>query len=275
MRHLKAATAAALLGTACGAAIAFSALAGGEKVAFPEGFDQKDKGALYSIVDRYDNKQYRELWASPPSVVDLAREGKPIPSGTVLTLVQYKAQLDAAGNPIKGPNGRFLKGDLVAYTVMEKRTGWGTEYPDSLRNGEWEYQAFSPDKKVNDKANLKGCFECHKPHAGQDFVISLASLKGTKPGEEARPQPGPGIVSVADFKFGPETVVVAPGQQITWYNADGSPHQVTITGPKGQRTPIIQKGQTTKLTLADAGIYDYICGLHPAMKGKIEVKAAN
>ena len=25
-------------------------------------------------------------------------------------------------------------------------------------------------------------------------------------------------------------------------------------------------------TLADAGIYDYICGLHPAMKGKIEVK---
>ncbi|MGQ0684598.1 hypothetical protein [Bradyrhizobium sp.] len=28
----------------------------------------------------------------------------------------------------------------------------------------------------------------------------------------------------------------------------------------------------TQLTLADAGIYDYICGLHPAMKGKIEVK---
>ncbi len=273
MRHLKAATAAALLGTACGAAIAFSALAGADKVAYPEGFDQKDKGALYSIVDRHDNKQYRELWASPPNVVDLAREGKPIPSGTVLTLVQYKAQLDAAGNPAKDANGRFIKGDLVAYTVMEKRAGWGTEYPDALRNGEWEYQAFGPDKKANEKANIKGCFECHKPHAGQDFVISLASLKGTKPGEEAKPQAGPGIVSVADFKFGPETVVVAPGQQITWYNADGSPHQVTITGAKAQRTPIIQKGQTTKLTLADAGIYDYICGLHPAMKGKIEVKA--
>ncbi|OQW58972.1 MAG: hypothetical protein A4S14_19310 [Proteobacteria bacterium SG_bin9] len=104
-------------------------------------------------------------------------------------------------------------------------------------------------------------------------MISLASLKGTKPGEEAKPQAGPGIVSVADFKFGPETVVVAPGQTITWYNSDGSPHQVTITGAKPQKSPIFQKGQTTKLTLADAGIYDYICSLHPAMKGKIEVKA--
>ncbi|OQW58973.1 MAG: hypothetical protein A4S14_19315 [Proteobacteria bacterium SG_bin9] len=136
MTHLKAATAAALLGTACGAVIAYSAIAGADKVAYPEGFDAKDKGALYSIVDRYDNKQYRELWASPPSVVQLAREGKPIPSGTVLTLVQYKAQLDAAGNPQKDANGRFIKGDLVAYTVMEKRDGWGTEYPADLRNGE-------------------------------------------------------------------------------------------------------------------------------------------
>lgn len=259
-------------GMASGAFIAVTAFAGGDKVAYPDGFDAKDKGALYGTVDRHDNKQYRELWASPANVVELAREGKPIPSGTVLTLVQYKAQLDADGKPQKDANGRFVKGDLVAYTIMEKRTGWGTEYPDDLRNGEWEYQAFGPDKKVNDKANFKGCFECHKPHAAQDFVISLASLKGTKPGEQAAPRPGPGVVSVADFKFGPETVVVTPGQEITWFNADGSPHQVTLTGPKGQRTPIMQKGQTTKLTLRDAGIYDYICGLHPAMKGKIEVK---
>ena len=65
----------------------------------------------------------------------------------MLTLVQYKAQLDAAGNPAKDANGRFLKGDLVAYTVMEKRDGWGTEYKDDIRNGEWEYQSFNPDKR--------------------------------------------------------------------------------------------------------------------------------
>jgi len=29
---------------------------------------------------------------------------------------------------------------------MEKRTGWGSEYPEAKRNGEWEYQVFHADK---------------------------------------------------------------------------------------------------------------------------------
>ena len=161
------------------ALLGYSALAGGDKVVFPEDFD---KGTLYGTVDRHDIKQYRELWATP-AAVDAVRKGEPIPSGTVLTLVQYKAQVDAAGNPVKDAKAASQKGDLVAYTVMEKRAGWGTEYKDDIRNGEWEYQAFGPDKKVNEKANLTACFQCHKPHAGQDFVISLASLKGTPPGD--------------------------------------------------------------------------------------------
>jgi hypothetical protein len=97
--------AAIVLGSASGALIGYSALAGGDKVAFPENFD---KGTLYATVDRYDNKQYRELYATP-AAVDAARKGQPIPSGTVLTLVQYKAQLDAAGEPVKDANGRFQR----------------------------------------------------------------------------------------------------------------------------------------------------------------------
>jgi Cytochrome P460 len=94
--------------------------------------------------------------------------------------VQHKAKVDADGNPEKDANGRFIKGDLIGYTVMEKRTGWGSEYPDDIRNGEWEYQAFKADKTVNDKANLKNCFTCHKPLAKQDFVFSIDALKTAK-----------------------------------------------------------------------------------------------
>ncbi len=101
MKHFKVAAALAL-GSASGALLGYSALAGGDKVAFPENFD---KGTLYAQVDRYDNKQYRELYATP-AAVEAARKGQPIPSGTVLTLVQYKAQVDAAGNPIKDAKGR-------------------------------------------------------------------------------------------------------------------------------------------------------------------------
>ena len=117
--------AAVVLGSAAGALIGYSARAGGDKIAFPENFD---KGTLYATVDRYDNKQYRELYATP-AAVDAARKGQPIPSGTVLTLVQYKAQLDAAGEPVKGADGRFIKKDIIAHTVMEKQAGWGSDYP--------------------------------------------------------------------------------------------------------------------------------------------------
>ncbi len=134
--------------------------AGPEKIAFPANY--KDH-VLYATLDRYDTKQYRELYGTPEAV-RAAKEGKPIPSGSVLTLVQYKAQVDAQGNPVKDANGRFVKGELVAFTVMEKRAGWGAEYPDDLRNGEWEYSAFTAEGKFNDKANFKGCFQCHKPH---------------------------------------------------------------------------------------------------------------
>ena len=62
-------------------------------------------------------------------------------------------------------------------STMEKRTGWGAEYPDEKRNGEWEYQVFTPDRKVNEKANLNSCFECHKPHASTDFLFTADKIK--------------------------------------------------------------------------------------------------
>lgn len=151
--------------------------AGGDKVAFPADYA---KGVLYTTVDRPDNKQFRELYA-PKAAIDAVKAGKPIPSGTVLTMLNFKAKLGADGNPEKDANGRFIKTDeLVGYAVMEKRTGWGTEYPDDVRNGEWEYQAFTPAKTVNDKANLKACFTCHKPLDKQDFVFSFDKMKTAK-----------------------------------------------------------------------------------------------
>jgi plastocyanin len=251
------------------ATFALTANAGGDKIKFPEGYN---KGVLYGTVDRYDIKQYRELWANKEAV-DAVKAGKPIPHGTVLTLVQYKAKVDDKGVPVKDTNGRFQKGDLVAYTVMEKGKGWGTEYADDVRNGEWEYQVFGADTKVNDKANLKGCFGCHKPHEKQDFVISLARFSGSSSGAGAKPAAG--VIAVADFLFGPEKFEAKTGQKVTWTNVDDSPHQVTLVsadGKQGKRTGIMLRGQSESMTFDAAGVYNYICGLHPNMKGTIEVK---
>ncbi len=171
--HVTVAAIAAVTGLSL--ALVLDARAGGDKVAFPQDYA---KGVLYGTVDRPDNKQYRELYVSPPAALDAARKGEALPSGTVLTMVQYAAKLDGAGNPEKDAGGRFIKTNVVGYTVMEKRAGWGAEYPESQRNGEWEYQAFKADKTPNPAANLTACFTCHKPLGEKvDFVFSYDRLQ--------------------------------------------------------------------------------------------------
>ena len=246
------------------AALAAPGVAGPEKVAFPA--DWKSH-VLYSVVDRHDTKQYRELYASTQAAVDAMKAGKPLPPGTVLTLAQYKAQVDGAGVPVKDARGRFVKGDLIALTVMEKRAGWGAEYPAEWRNGEWEYAAFNPAGVLNAKANYQACFQCHKPHEKMDYVISLAALRGAA-GVTTAPRAD---VRIAGFVFGPKTHTATVGQPVTWVNDDESPHQVTLVGTK-ERSPILLKGQSHAMGFNAAGTYEYICGLHPSMKGTIEVK---
>lgn len=257
----------ARIAAAVAATFAAAAWAGPEKVNYPAGFD---KGVLYGTVDRYDTKQYRELYTSQ-AVVDAVKAGKPIPAGATITMAIYKAQVDDKGVPVKDAKGRFKKGDAVAHMVMMKNTGWGAEYGPEKRNGEWEYRAFTPDGKVNEQANLAPCFACHKPHEGQDYVISLARFKPAKEGK-VNVAKAPDVVAIGDFLFGPEKLEVARNTYVSWVNTDDSPHQVTVTSANGLRTPVILKGEKQTMKFEAPGTYDYICGLHPGMKGKIEVK---
>jgi len=174
--HARTTVAAAAMATSAAVTLAIlgPVSAGGDKIAFPESYAS---GVMYMTFDGAANKTFRELYTSPAAFA-AAKQGEPLPSGTVITMVQYAAKLDASGNPEKDANGRFIKTDtIVGYAVMEKRVGWGTEYPDNVRNGEWEYQAFKADKTVNTGAKLGACFECHKPHDKQDFVFSYEKLK--------------------------------------------------------------------------------------------------
>jgi len=95
------------------------ACAGGDKVAFPE---NHAAGVLFTTVDRPDNKQFRELYTSAEAL-DAAKKGEPLPSGTVITLIQYAAKLDAQGNPEKDANGRFIKGDGEAHGLGHRVPG--------------------------------------------------------------------------------------------------------------------------------------------------------
>jgi plastocyanin len=255
-----------------GLCAASAALAGPEKIPFPSDYL---KGVLYQTLDRTDIKQYRELYTQP-DVVDAVRRGKPIPHGAVITLVQWSVEQDANGVPRKDANGRFIKKEVVGHTVMAKQSGWGADYPaDWPRNGEWEYAAFTAEGAPNAKANAnnKACFTCHLPHEKQDFVISLAKLNNTFPSEKQSQTLVKGIkgdVQIAGFAFMPAKFSAAVGKALTFINSDDTPHQITVTN--GSKTPVFLRGQRASLTFDKAGEYSYICGLHPTMKGVIDVK---
>lgn len=147
-RSLAAGLAAAALGS-----YAWRAAASGDLVKFPESFAE---GVLYATVERGNLKE--EIFTSR-AAIDAVKSGREIPSGTVITLVDYR------------------DGKLSRYVVMEKRTGWGADHPPEKRTGEWEFQAFNADKSVNRAENLDRCFSCHRPRAEQDFVFTRDRMK--------------------------------------------------------------------------------------------------
>ena len=132
-------------------AAAASVRAGNDKVAFPNDYA---KEVVYKSEDRPDNKQVRELFITREAI-EAVRRGAALPSGTVVTSIRYAAQLDAEGNPAKDAGGRFIKTDkILGYTVKEKRAGWGAEYPEATRNGEWEYRVFRAGKTEIGRAHV-------------------------------------------------------------------------------------------------------------------------
>jgi hypothetical protein len=147
--------------------------AGSDKVAFPADYAT---GVMYTSHDLLDAKEFREFYITPTALAAV-RKDQSLPSGTVITLARYNVQLDARGNPVKDENGRFIKTELKAFRVMEKRTGWGSEYPPSKRNGEWEYQAFLADGNADGRVDLDSCFQCHKNGDSVNFMFTGAQLK--------------------------------------------------------------------------------------------------
>ena len=179
MKLLGSVAAAAVIVTAVG--LAASVGAAGDKIAFPG-----ELAVLYATLDSAEDGrqlsssgQFRELYTSQ-AALDAARAGQPLPYGTVVVRVRYDVLLDAKGAPVKDANGRLIKTKLLGYGVMEKRAGWGAEYPETVRNGEWEYQPFTAGKVPNTKANVAACFACHRAVQKQDFVFSYDQMRAAK-----------------------------------------------------------------------------------------------
>ncbi len=81
----------------------------------------------------------------------------------------------------------------------------------------------------------------------------------------------PDAVTIDNFTFGPKELTVPVGTTVKWVNHDDIPHNV-VNKDKVFRSKALDTDDSYSFTFASAGTYDYFCGLHPQMTGKIIVK---
>lgn len=165
----------------------FSSLPGAEKgaksaqlanvakthVAFPEGY--KESFVKYHTINFPATKQVRQYYANKP-LVQAAKEGKPVPDGAVILTEIYTAKLDASNNPVAGADGFYVPEKLVGYTAMATGKGWGKDFPEMLRNGDWNYAVFTTDKQHRAGINQAECLGCHKPLDKESYLFTLKQL---------------------------------------------------------------------------------------------------
>jgi len=140
---------------------------------YPAGF------VKYQTVNRPDIGQVRYLYANR-AAVDAAREGRPLPDGSVLVLEQHAAKLDADRKPVVGAGGFFEPERLVAYTLMARGAGWGASIPEMLRNEDWHYAVFTPAQQPRAGLNQAECLACHKPLDKTSFAFSYEQLRAAR-----------------------------------------------------------------------------------------------
>jgi plastocyanin len=81
----------------------------------------------------------------------------------------------------------------------------------------------------------------------------------------------PNSVTIDNFTFGPKELTIPVGTTVKWVNHDDIPHTVA-NKDNIFRSKALDTDDSYSYTFASAGTFDYFCGLHPYMVGKIIVK---
>ena len=83
---------------------------------------------------------------------------------------------------------------------------------------------------------------------------------------------GGSAVTIKDFAFDPGDLKVKTGDTVTWTNEDSAGHDVTGDAFKSGDAGGLGQGDSFENTFEKAGSFDYICSVHPTMKGTVTVE---
>lgn len=78
-------------------------------------------------------------------------------------------------------------------------------------------------------------------------------------------------IAIDGTAFVPAEVTVQRGDRVTWTNRDPFPHTATAGG-RGFDSGSVAPGRSWTWVARAPGTYDYVCTLHPTMKGRVIVR---
>ncbi len=81
------------------------------------------------------------------------------------------------GGADDGADGFYERDRLQAHTAMATGAGWGRQFPELLRNGDWHYAVFTPDGRVKPGVSQGSCLACRKPLDADSYVFTLKQLR--------------------------------------------------------------------------------------------------
>jgi hypothetical protein len=126
------------------------------RVTFPTNLDRL---VHYTTVKRGN---VTEHLLTSQEAIDAIKLGQTIPSGTHVVLVDYRDS------------------KVFRYFVMEKQDGWGADYEPARRTGDWQFQAFKPDKTVNMSENSARCQSCHQGREDRQHLFTFNDMQRFK-----------------------------------------------------------------------------------------------
>lgn len=77
-------------------------------------------------------------------------------------------------------------------------------------------------------------------------------------------------ISIEGFAFEPDTIIVDSGTEVIWINNHEVVHTIVSQGLF--ESEVLNRGDEFRFTFSEPGEYDYYCGIHPSMRGKVIVR---
>lgn len=142
-----------------------------EFVKFPDNYTSQTN---YMTQNRVGQEQIAKIYTRD-NLLQAVASDQPIPEGGTIVMEIYEPKRDRNKNPVKGSGGNYLIDHLAGIAVMEYRSEWPAEMPETERAGNWGFGLYTPDGKP--KANELSCTACHWELRRVNYMFTTVPMK--------------------------------------------------------------------------------------------------